>query len=350
MNRSFSISLLIFLALSVSSPLIAASNLVTEDEKNTVAVFQKAVSSVVFVSTITKSRRGWYYGAQDIPAGAGSGYVWDNEGHIVTNYHVVQGGDKFNITFHNDKETYEAVVVGIEEKKDIAVLKLIQKPKNLMPISIGSSSNLMVGQKTLAIGNPFGLDHTMTSGIVSALDRKIEGIGRIKIHGMIQTDASINPGNSGGPLLNSSGEVIGMNTMIFSHSGSSAGVGFAVPIDTIKRVVPQLIDHGKVIRPGLGIGILPESVKQRFGIEKGIVISVVDENGPAAQAGLVGIGQDRWGRIFLGDIIIKINDHEVNSYDDIYNTLDKYTAGETVDVEYIRDGKSKKSKIKLMTL
>lgn len=334
-------------------PLTAFANkLVTEDEKNTVSIFQTAVSSVVFVSTISKARsqRGWFYGAQEMPAGAGSGFVWDDNGHIVTNYHVVQGGDKFNITFHNNQETYEAVIVGTEEKKDIAVLKLIKKPNGIKPISIGSSNELLVGQKTLAIGNPFGLDHTMTSGIVSALDRKIDGIGGIKIHGMIQTDASINPGNSGGPLLNSSGEVIGMNTVIYSHSGSSAGVGFAVPVDTIKRVVPQLISHGKVVRPALGIGILPEGVKRRFGINKGIVISVVDENGPAFHAGLVGIGQDKWGRIYLGDIITKINDQEVNSYDDIYNTLDKYNSGDTVSVEYIREGKKKDIKIKLMTL
>jgi len=319
-----------------------------ENEKNSIKIFRETVNSVVNVSTLQKMGSGrWYYGNMDVPAGAGSGFVWDNEGHIVTNFHVVERGNKFQVSFHHDKTQYEAKLVGSAPKKDIAVLKLSKKPAKLSPIKVGSSSNLVVGQKAVAIGNPFGLDHTITAGIVSALDRKIKGIGGVDIHGMIQADTSINPGNSGGPLLDSQGRIIGMNTVIYSGSGTSSGVGFAVPVDTIKRIVPQLIKYGKVIRPGLGIGLLPEHIKARYGLSKGIVISYVDVNGAAAKAGLKAIGQDRWGRIFLGDIILKIGGEEVNNYNDIFHVLDKRKIGDTVEVEYLRDDQVKKVKVSL---
>ena len=328
--------------------------MLTENERNSVSVFENTVSSVVNVSSITKraSRSSFFFDMPDteVPAGAGSGFVWDKNGHIVTNFHVIQSGQKFQVSFHNDKKLYEAKLVGVEPKKDIAVLKLVNKPKSLQSISIGKSKNLKVGQKTLAIGNPFGLDHTMTTGIVSAVGRKVKGIGGVKIHDMIQTDAAINPGNSGGPLINSRGELIGMNTQILSGSGTSSGVGFAVPVDTINRIVPEIIKHGKVIRPGLGIGILPEHIKSRFGVEKGIVISHVDPKGGAAKAGLQGVGQDKWGNIYLGDIITKIDGKAVDSFDDIYHALDKYEVGDHVNVEYIRDEEKESVKLKLMEL
>src|SRR5690606_4532445 len=176
------------------------------------------------------------------------------------------------VNFHNDPKQYEAEVIGSEPRKDVAILKVKNPPKNKKPLPIGSSNKLVVRQKALAIGNPFGLDHTITEGIISALERKIQGIGGVKIHGMIQTDCSINPGNSGGPLLNSAGQLIGMNTMIFSASGSSAGIGFAVPVDTIKRIVPDLIRFGKVNRPGLGIALLEDIYKGYFNITEGLVI------------------------------------------------------------------------------
>jgi len=321
-----------------------------ESEKNTIHVFQNTVQSVVNVSNLKKARRGWFdMQAIEVPAGAGSGFVWDEEGHIVTNFHVVQGGDKFLINFKGDKKQYEAKLVGAEPKKDTAVLKLIEKPKNLKPISVGKSKDLIVGQKAMAIGNPFGLDHTITSGIISALERKIPGIGQVTIHGMIQTDTSINPGNSGGPLLDSSGRLIGMNTVIYSASGSSAGVGFAVPVDTISRIVPQIIKHGKVTQPGLGIGILPEQFNYRFGIEKGIIISVVDPQGGAAAAGLEGVSEDRYGRYYIGDVILKVDGKEVNNFDDIYHSLDSKKRGDTVEVEYLREGKKRRKKVTLKT-
>jgi len=327
-----------------------ADRKLNENELNTIKLFQKTVQSVVNVSTIQQRRGGWHFGDYEMPAGAGSGFVWDSEGHIVTNFHVVQNGNKFHVTFHNDSTQYEAKVVGVEPKKDIAVLKLVTMPKKIQAINIGTSKDLLVGQKAVAIGNPFGLDHTITEGIVSALDRKIEGIGGVKIHGMIQTDASINPGNSGGPLLDSSGYLIGMNTVIFSGSGTSSGVGFAVPIDTINRIVPQLIKHGKITRPGLGIGILPEHLKPRFGIKNGIVISYIDENGPVSKAGLVGMGQDEYGRYYLGDIITHIDGANVDTYDDIYQLLDTKNIGDTVEIKYLREGKTKSAKVKLTSI
>lgn len=319
-------------------------------ESKTIEIYRKVVPSTVNVSNI-KLARNFYYGEVEIPQGQGSGFVWDNEGHIVTNFHVVQGGNSFVVTFHNDPKQYKASIVGATPEKDIAVLKLEEKPTKLIPINVGSSKNLQVGQYSFAIGSPFGLDYTLTTGVVSALGRKIEGIGGVKISDMIQTDAAINMGNSGGPLLNSSSELIGMNTVIFSTSGSSAGLGFAVPGDTISRIVPQLIKHGKVIRPGLGISIVPDGMKNsRLNIKKGIVISHVDERGSAASAGLQGMTQDQFGRYYLGDIILSVDGQEVNNLDDIYQVLDKKNIGDTVEVKYRRDGKDLKVKIKLKAI
>lgn len=319
-----------------------------ENEKNTVDVFEQSAASVVNVSNLRLARRGFFdLDPMTIPAGAGSGFVWDDEGHIVTNFHVIASGDSFLISFHNDPTQYEATLVGAEPRRDVAVLKLKDKPKNLKPVKIGTSQNLKIGQKAMAIGNPFGLDHTITAGIISATNRKIDGIGNVKIPGMIQTDASINPGNSGGPLFDSGGNVIGMNTMIFSHSGTSAGVGFAVPIDTVKQLVPQLIKHGKIIRPGLGIGVLPDHIRRRFGIEKGIVITTVDPNAGAGKAGLKGVHQDRRGRYLVGDVVLAIDGKPVDSFDDIFHVLEGYSVGDEVEVTYLREDKERKAKVRL---
>ncbi len=327
---------------------VEASQLL-QSEKNTISVFQRNVKSVVNVSNMRIARTGFWFHSEEmeVPAGAGSGFVWDEEGHIVTNFHVIQGGDNFVVSFHQDKEPYEAELVGVYPQKDIAVLKLKSKPKKLYPVSPGNSKNLLVGQKAMAIGNPFGLDHTITTGIVSATGRKIRGIGGVHINGMIQTDCSINPGNSGGPLYDSQGSVIGMNTMIYSASGSSAGVGFSVPIDTIKSIVPQIIKYGKVKRPGLGIGLLEERLKHYFGIEKGIVVKYVDPKSPAAKAGLEGMQKDRRGRYILGDIILEIDGQEVNNYDEIFNVLDKYNVGDKVKVKYLHGDEKKDTELKL---
>lgn len=324
-----------------------------EDEKNSISVFQKTVDSVVNVSNIKKARRSFFdMDPTEVEAGVGSGFIWDKQGHVVTNFHVVDGGDSFMISFKNDKKQYRAKFVGADPKKDIAVLKLEELPPTLNPIPLGESKSLLVGQKTLAIGNPLGLDHTLTTGSVSALERKIRGYGGVSIHGMIQTDASINPGNSGGPLLNSSGELIGINTMIFNGAGvgSNAGLGFSIPVDTVKFIVPQLIRHGKVIRPGLGIAVLEEMYTARFGIRSGVMIKYVDPKGPAGKAGLQGITRDRQGRFYVGDLIVGIESHKIESYDDLYNTLDKFKIGDRVKVKFIRNNKEQSSTVTLQQL
>ena len=323
-----------------------------EYEKNTIQIFKKNASSVVHVSNIKVARSSFFdHMKTEVPSGAGSGLVWDKKGHIVTNYHVVRGGDRFVITFLNDKTEYPAVLQGIAKRKDIAVLKLQKLPKTIIPVAVGNSRNLIVGQKALALGNPFGLDHSISAGIISALGRKIQGIGGVTIEDMIQTDSSINPGNSGGPLLDSQGRIIGVNTMIFSRSGGSSGVGFAVPIDTVKRIVPQIIEHGEVIRPGLGIVLLEHYYQNYFEVKEGLVVKVVDPKSGAYAAGLRGITKDQKGRrYYLGDVILSIDGQKVNNYDDIYHALDKKKVGDLVRVQVRREGKILQLNIRLVKL
>lgn len=319
-------------------------------ETKTIEIYRKAVPSTVNVSNIRTSKN-FFYGDVEVPQGSGSGWVWDDKGHIITNYHVVQGGDSFVVTFYNDPKQYKAKLIASAPEKDIAVLKIEQGPAKLFPMDVGASKDLQVGQYSFAIGSPFGLDYTLTTGVVSALGRKIDGVGGVKINDMIQTDAAINMGNSGGPLLDSSARLIGMNTVIFSTSGSSAGLGFAVPADTIKSIVPQLIQHGKIIRPGLGIGIVPDSMKRRLvRNDKGLIISYIEETGPAAKAGLKGMTQDQYGRMYLGDVILAVDGSEVNNLDDIYQLLEQKKVGDTVMVKYRRDGKVMATKVTLQAL
>jgi len=350
LNKSYFILILAAVSLSLTfkgNSKLSDTQLLLENEKNTINIFKTSVHSVVNITNVKIGRASWPFGRiQERKGGIGSGFVWDQDGHIVTNSHVVSGGNSFLVSFHKDKKQYKAKIIGAEPNKDIAILKLVDKPDSLKPVQIGSSNNLLVGQKTLAIGSPYGLDHTMTSGIISALKRVIEGFGGVTIKGVIQTDASINPGNSGGPLLNSAGQLIGMNTSIVSTSGASAGLGFAVPVDTIKRVVPQLIKYGKVIRPGLGIGI----EENYTGTRKGLIVLYTQENGAAEKAGLRGVRQDAYGKRYLGDIILKINGKETNSYNDIYHILDNYKVGDTIEVTFLRNGEIQTTKVKLTPL
>lgn len=340
---------LVFLMLSIFA-VSAYSAQLLEVETKTIEIYRKALPSTVNVSNM-KLARNFLYGEVEVPQGAGSGWVWDDKGHIVTNYHVVQGGNSFVVTFHNDPKQYKAKVVGTAPEKDVAVLKLENLPAKITPIEIGSSKDLLVGQYSFAIGSPFGLDYTLTTGVISALGRKIDGIGGVKINDMIQTDASINMGNSGGPLLDSLGKIIGMNTVIFSTSGSSAGLGFAVPIDTIKIVVPQLISHGKLIRPGLGISIMSDAMEARMtGSGKGLIIGTVADKGPADEAGLRGMTQDRYGRVYLGDVILSVDGKDVNSLDDVYQILENKKIGDMVDVQYRREGKILTTKVRLRAI
>ena len=307
-----------------------------EDEKNTIAVFEAAAESIVFV---TQRRAVFdYFGrkSSEQPAGSGSGFLWDSSGYVVTNFHVVQGAESLAVTLNNQM-VVDARIVGVEPRRDIAVLKLVSPPENLKAIALPEKlKQLLVGQKTIAIGNPFGLDHTLTTGVISALGREVMGVGGVTIPDMIQTDAAINPGNSGGPLLDSRGRLIGMNTMIFSKSGSSAGIGFAVPVQTIMRIVPQIIRTGHAEQVGLGVSIDPQRIlERRLGLAKGLAILGLVPGGGAALASLKSFGKAPNG-LALGDIILSIDGKEVNSYDDLYNSVEGHPAGSQVKVRILR--------------
>ena len=310
-----------------------------EDERNTISVFEAAGPATVFVTQSQLVRNRFTLSVDQIPAGTGSGFIWDTQGHVVTNFHVVAGGDSFAVTLW-DGVSLPAKLVGGDPKRDIAVLALDRSAKQereLIPVGLPPVDEpLVVGQKALAIGNPFGLDHTLTTGVISALDREVVGFGGVSIRDMIQTDASINPGNSGGPLLDSAGRLIGMNTMIYSKSGGSAGIGFAVPVSTIRRLVPQIIQYGAPRRAGLGIEILSDTIARRAGL-RGVIIERVDPGGPAEEAGLRGLTR-KGAQIGLGDVIVGIDSHEVHNYDDLFNALDRYEPGSTVKVKVLRGG------------
>jgi S1-C subfamily serine protease len=324
----------------------AANNRLTEDERNTIDVVRKTRNSVVFITNLQYLRDFFYRSDQPVPRGSGSGFVWDDAGHIVTNFHVIDEGDKFMVSLPDQRQV-EAKLVGRDAKKDIAVLQLGQRITGLAPVTIGTSRGLQVGQKVIAIGNPFGFDHTVTKGIVSALGRSIPGAGDVTIRDMIQTDASINPGNSGGPLLNSSGELIGMNTMIYG-SQTSTGVGFAVPVDTIKKIVPQLIQFGKIIRPDIGgVEFVRDEVAQRAGIT-GAVILQVAQGSRAYDLGLRGLYRDNFGRLLVRDIIRGIGTTKVASYDDLFTALDGYKIGDTVTLTVTREDKTREVTIRLV--
>ena len=319
----------------------------TEDERNTIEVVKRNQNSVVFITNIQLVRDFFFSSAEAVPRGSGSGFVWDDKGHIVTNYHVIEDGDIFNVTLPS-QEQRRARLVGKEPNKDIAVLRIEGNLSGLFPVVAGSSRTLQVGQKVIAIGNPFGFDHTVTKGIVSALGRNMPGAGGVTIRDMIQTDASINPGNSGGPLLDSSGRLIGMNTMIISPSGTSSGIGFAVPVDTIRKIAPEIILYGKVKRPGLGISLMSDPYAQRIGV-KGVVILEAPGGSEAERAGLKGLGRDRYGRLFLRDIIIGIDGTKVTSYDDLYGALETHKIGDTVILTVAREGKERKVRFTLVS-
>ncbi len=324
----------------------AALAQLTEDERNTIEVVRRNKSSVVYVTNIQLVRDFFYGSEEKMPRGSGSGFLWDERGHIVTNFHVIEDGVEFLVTLPNGEQR-QAKLVGKEETKDIAVLALQGGPSGLIPIRPGSSRDLQVGQKVIAIGNPFGFDYTVTKGIVSAVGRKILGAGGVTIPNMIQTDASINPGNSGGPLLNSSGELIGMNTLIYSPSGASSGVGFAVPVDIIKKIVPELIRSGKVTRPGLGVSFLADEYARRAEIT-GVVILEVQAGTPAYEAGLRGLSRDRFGRTYVNDVIVAIDRTKVTSYDDLFTALESYKIGDTVSLTIVRNDRTRQVSLRLV--
>jgi len=317
------------------------------DEQNTIDIFKNTSPSVVNITTIALRRDLFSLNAIEIPQGTGSGFIWDDQGRVVTNYHVISDANRIQVTMA-DNSTWKAVLIGAAPDKDLAVLQ-IDAPKHLLKaIPIGESQNLLVGQKVFAIGNPFGLDQTMTSGIISALGREIKAITGRMIRDMIQTDAAINPGNSGGPLLDSAGRLIGVNTAIYSPSGAYAGIGFAVPVEEINQVIPQLIRHGKLIRPGIGASLADIRVAKRLGLEGALIINI-ETDGPAHKAGLRPTEQ-RGSEIFLGDVISEIEGKKVRSYDDIRTELERFQVGDEVTLTIIRDGKSMQVRLRLGAL
>lgn len=320
-----------------------------EDEKATINLFEETSPSVVFITTINLRRDFFSTNIYKIPAGTGSGFIWDRAGHVVTNYHVIRGADQAKITLW-DQSTWDAKLIGAEPDKDLAVLKIQAPDERLRPIRIGESKNLLVGQKAYAIGNPFGFDQTLTTGIISALGREIESITRRPITGVIQTNAAINPGNSGGPLLDSANRLIGINTAIYSPTGSYAGIGFAVPVDTVNRIVPQLIEFGKVIKPGLGINIAPDSFVRGRLNESGVLILNIIKGGGAEKAGLKPTTQSANGRILLGDLIKEIDNKKVNDSSDLFRLLDEKSVDDKVNVTIKRDGEEKKIDVTLGAL
>jgi len=276
----------------------------------------------------------------EVPQGSGSGFVWNKQGHIVTNFHVIYGANSIKVTL-GDRSEYKAAVIGVDPDHDLAVLQIQAPADVLWPVTVGTSQDLRVGQKVLAIGNPFGLDHTLTTGVVSALGRTIKSLSNRTIEGVIQTDAAINPGNSGGPLLDGSGRVIGVNTQIVSPSGAFAGIGFAVPVDTVNRIVPELIKHGKMIRPGLGVSLVPDAMVKRWGI-KGLVIGKVWRGGAADRAGLKGARETVNGRVELGDVIVAIAGKSLATVDDLLDVMEDHRVGDQVTVEIVRENRREK--------
>jgi len=300
----------------------------TEDEANSTEIYQRASPSVVHV-TSTALQRGFFSGnVQEVPQGSGSGFVWDSNGLVVTNYHVIHRANRLIIELF-DKSRWDAEVIGVAPEKDLAVLR-IEAPENLLyPLPMGDSSELEVGRKVLAIGNPFGLDTTLTTGVVSALGREIDAPNQRRIRNVIQTDAAINPGNSGGPLLNSLGQLVGVNTAIYSPSGASAGIGFAIPVNTVREVVPQLISFGRLFRPVICIELASDRWAKRYRIE-GVPVVRVFPGMPAAESGMRGAWKNYRGEIMLGDIITAIDGTAISSSDDYLSIMERLQPGEQI--------------------
>ncbi len=307
------------------------------DERATISVFERATKSVVFIANTAIQRDFWSLDIMEVPQGSGSGFIWSKQGYIVTNFHVIYGASSIKVTLA-DRSEHQAKLVGADPDHDLAVLQIQASDRVLEPLAIGASHDLRVGQKVLAIGNPFGLDHTLTTGVVSALGRTIKSMSQRTIEGVIQTDAAINPGNSGGPLLDSAGRLIGVNTQIVSPSGAYAGIGFAVPVDMVNRIVPELIKHGKLIRPGLGVSLVPDTMARRWGIN-GVIIGKVGRGGSADRAGLRGVRETVTGRIELGDVIVGVEGKPVETMDDLMDAMEKYKVGDRVKVDVMRGNK-----------
>jgi 2-alkenal reductase len=312
-------------------------------ERISTEIFTAAAPSVAYI--FTESDDGNPFNRRSQQNGAGSGFVWDGAGHVVTNFHVVQGAKQIAVRLDSG-EAIAATLLGAAPDYDLAVLKLAKVPAGLVSLPVGKSSDLQVGQAVYAIGNPFGLSRSLSTGIISALDRHLPTDSGRVIHGAIQTDAAINPGNSGGPLLDSAGRLIGINTAIVSDSGSSAGVGFAVPVDVVNRVVPRLIKDGKFPRPGIGIAIMDEETSARTG-SSGVIIAQVFPGSSAAKAGLVGLDRQA-GR--LGDVIIAVDGKPVRTLAEFSARLEAAGIGRDVDLTVVRGQQTRTVRLKVMDI
>ncbi|HEV8431001.1 MAG TPA: trypsin-like peptidase domain-containing protein [Pyrinomonadaceae bacterium] len=336
-------------AFTESAPAGITDPATSTDEQNNIEVYRTLSPGVVFIHSTSYARD--FFGFVEPQEGSGSGSILDQQGNILTNYHVIEGAQKLSVSMGGKKD-YSAVVVGGDPDTDLAVIRLTEKPAGpLTVVPLGDSDRLVVGQKVLAIGNPFGLDRTLTTGVISGLQRPIRARNNRLIEGAIQTDASINPGNSGGPLLDSHGRMIGINSQILSPSGSSAGVGFAVPVSIAKRVVPQILQNGRVRRPKLGISTRDiQSLRNQIDlpVDDGVLIYQVARGGGAAAAGLRGVQQTEMGDVELGDIIVGIDNEKVANSDDLFRVLDKHQVGDTVQVQIWRDGRRMSVPVRLM--
>ena len=314
--------------------------IVTDIETATVKLFEETSPSVCFINTTKLTQAShWSRNLYETPAGSGSGFIWDKNGSIVTNFHVVEGANKITVTL-SDMTSWEAKVIGVEQNKDLAVLKINAPARILSPIKVGSSEGLKVGQSVFAIGNPFGLDQTLTTGIISALGREIKSLTGVPINDVIQTDAAINPGNSGGPLLDSSGRLIGVNTMIYSPSGASAGIGFSIPVDEVNNVVSDIVKYGVVRKPMIGVSLLNSQKAKQAELEGALIVKVV-KNGPADLAGLQETRRNNYGEIELGDIIVGINNISIESNSDLYVALEQFSPGDKISLVYLRNGRER---------
>lgn len=326
---------------------IAARGALGADEQNNIAVFKAASPAVVNITSIGLERGLFSLNVQQVPQGTGTGFVWDTQGHVVTNYHVIQNAAAARVTLA-DQSSHRAQLVGVFPDRDLAVLRIDAPAAKLRPLPLGTSADLQVGQKVYAIGNPFGLDQTLTTGIVSALNREIDSVNRRTIRGAIQTDAAINPGNSGGPLLDSAGRLIGVNTAIFSPSGASAGIGFSIPVDEVNRIVPRLIRDGRFVRPALGLTYAPKELNSALDLPRGVAILRVQPDSPAARAGLRAFARGERG-IVPGDVITAIDGAAVASADDVLTVLERLQPGDAVELTLWRAGATRRQKATLAT-
>ncbi len=319
-----------------------------EDEQSNIEIFHETSPAVVHITRIETRRSRVTLNPLEVPRGTGSGVIWDDEGHIVTNYHVIRGVDRAEVTL-NDNSVWEADVIGEAPDKDLAVLRIDAPEDKLRSVPVGTSENLQVGQRVFVIGNPFGLDQTLTTGVISGLGREILSQTQRPIRDVIQTDAAINPGNSGGPLLDSAGRLIGVNTAIYSPSGAHAGIGFAVPVDTVNRVVPQLIAEGEIVHPGLGIEIHSDQMARQFQIN-GVVVSEVPEDSAGGQAGLEGMTAGDGGRWILGDVIVGLEGVRIRNTSDLYRELERHDVGDTIALDIVRESEQKQLRVTLQGL